>query len=258
MGNCCCCKDSKDADPTVRAKEEKVYRTFFVYPGTNRAIDDPSRHLLWFFYDNPEAHPNEYIPSVSNTAIGNSQYITLQRRSWKTPEGVRKNADVICVFYEGTNRTVLYQGSQGVGRPPYFYIEVYDQLTGKATKKLYGMIATSFTPPSSPQRPPSRSQFGIGLTDNQKKYLKYAGYGLTGLATGAAVGLAGAHGKQKLNKYMRESYENNSKETNKSVRDRLERLEKRKVNNFGKKRSVKKVTHSLGSLRRDLKKVLKM
>jgi len=156
--------DSKDTDPTVRAKEEKVYRTFFVYPGTNRAIDDPSRHLIWFFYDNPEAPPNEYTPSVSNTDIGNSHYITLQRRSWKTPEGVKKNADVICVFYQGTNRTVLYQGSQGVGRPPYFYFEIYDPLTGKANKKLYGMIATSFTPPSSPQRSPGRSpgrsQFG--------------------------------------------------------------------------------------------------
>ena len=150
--------DSKDADPVVRAKEEKVYRTFFVYPGTNDAIDDPSRNMLWFFYDDPYTPPDSYAANVSNPTSANSKPIGLKLRTWTGLHDKKKKADVVCAkLDDGKYYSILYQGSAGAGQAPYFYIEVYDEKTRKATKKMYGMIATSFTPPASPVR---GSQFG--------------------------------------------------------------------------------------------------
>jgi len=153
--------DSKDPDPVVRAKEEKVYRTFFVYPGTNDAIEDPSRNMLWFFYDNPYTPPDSYAANVSNPTSANSKPIGLKLRTWTGLDGKKKKADVVCAkLDDGRYYSILYQGSTGPGQVPYFYIEVYDPETGKATKKMYGMLATSFTPPGSPMRSPPRSPRG--------------------------------------------------------------------------------------------------
>jgi hypothetical protein len=142
--------DSKDPDPSIRAREENVYRKYFVYPGTHEAIEDPGRHLVWYFYDNP-LDPDSTVSDI------NAQYypVTLASRTWKDPKDISKTkkADVVCVKY-GQNKTILYQGSS---QPPTFYIEMYNQEDAHNPIKMYGMLATSFTPPSSPLRSPRRS-----------------------------------------------------------------------------------------------------
>ena len=167
--------DSKDPDPVVRAKEEKVYRKFFVYPGTNEAIEDPERNMLWFFYDDPYRTPNTYDADVSNPTHANSKPIGLKLRTWTGLDGKRKKADVVCTkLDDGKYYSILYQGSTGPGQVPYFYIEVFDADTGKATKKMYGMLATSFTPPASPVRSPPRSPLRISQFGKKRKSVKYS------------------------------------------------------------------------------------
>lgn len=157
--------DSEDPDPTIRAKEESVYRRNFVYPGTNQAIEDPARHLLWYFNDDP-SDPHSH---VSNTSEDNGYYVTLARRTWKDPKNPSKTkkAKVVCVHYYGKNMTILYTGSTN---PPTFYIEVSNPANYSEPTKLYGMIATSFTPPNSPRHSPRHSPVrsqGFGKRKNK-------------------------------------------------------------------------------------------
>ena len=159
--------DSKDPDPAIRAKEESVYRTYFVYPGTDEAIEEPARHLVWYFFDDPD-DPYSTVSSVNNE----HHKMGIAPREWKDPKnpGKKKKADVVIVKYKGHNRTILYQGST---KPPTFYMEVYNSENPNEPLKKYGMIATSFTPPPSPSRSTEFGKKGkLSTLNSLKKDLK--------------------------------------------------------------------------------------
>ncbi len=96
-------------------------------------------------------------PNSSVSDINAKHYpVSLALRTWKDPKDITKTkkADVVCVKYEGKNSSILYAGSS---HPPTFYIEVYNKEDPRNPLKMYGMLATSFTPPGSPT---TGSQFG--------------------------------------------------------------------------------------------------
>jgi hypothetical protein len=118
-----------------------------------------SDELFWVFRADPEQDPStgsNLVPKPTQQNV-NSVYVKMV-----------KNRKVVTVWYNDAYRTIRFAGSEEAAntnvatsqRKPIFYIEVYDETTGKATKRLFGDVVYVPTPPNSPQGSPRRTSFG--------------------------------------------------------------------------------------------------
>jgi hypothetical protein len=150
--------NSYSENPVTKNNEERVYRTFFVSPHTNMAVEDPANHLEWRFYPQRDQDPrDQLLPRLTQ-----GTYVPI--RVVYRPE---LKADVIAIKYDNTMRTVEYASLNPLTGKPIFFIRVYDPQTGKSTKKLYGDVnyyLSGTTPPGSPRN----SQFGKTVKKSKK------------------------------------------------------------------------------------------
>ena len=153
--------NSYSPSESIKASQEAIYRRFMIDPSGN-VVEQPQNHLSWQFYTNPESNVSQ---SLQSTTL---QVSVIYR--------AEISADVIAIHYTNPDtgiidwRTVQYEDFHGTAKPK-FYIKIFNPVTRKSDKKLYGDI--NYWPPQggrlrsrSSSRSPSRSpRPGLQFTD---------------------------------------------------------------------------------------------
>ena len=129
-------------------------RKLFIPISKNKNDYHPSDELAWVFREHPEKNPVESDNKVPKTTKQNAMEVMVKP---VTDSGKKRN--VVVIWYNEAFRTVRFAGSESsatsassAGQKPIFYIEIFDEATGKNTKRLYGDVVYIPTPPSSPMR----------------------------------------------------------------------------------------------------------
>jgi len=163
-------------------------------------------------------NPTEFPPDRSSLRSINQMTKQNVTRVYAVDRPGEK-ATVIAIWYQNQYKTVRFSGSDS-GKP-FFYIDMYNEQNPRDPIKLYGDITYIGSLTNSPRHSPRRSP-RRSLSRSPRR----------------SRSPSPTDSQRELNEILNANFFGKS--------------------NFGKRKSAKKVTNSLSSLKRDLKKILKM